>query len=148
MMAPVTTPRWSHATVDCGPTTVHTDSKPSPKPSTNVLVTGIHTGAGSGASRKAETPTRQTPLPITAVRHGHHQRSEDGAAVQGTSRPCRPRRGWGSHVHRSLERPPQASPARATQWCARLGVMSIPFPAPTAPVSSRAEVFLGYLDYF
>jgi uncharacterized damage-inducible protein DinB len=26
--------------------------------------------------------------------------------------------------------------------------MSIPFPAPTAPVSSRAEVFLGYLDYF
>ena len=26
--------------------------------------------------------------------------------------------------------------------------MSIPFPEPTAPVSSRAEVFLGYLDYF
>ena len=26
--------------------------------------------------------------------------------------------------------------------------MSIPFPEPTAPVPSRAEVFLGYLDYF
>jgi uncharacterized damage-inducible protein DinB len=26
--------------------------------------------------------------------------------------------------------------------------MSIPFPEPTAPVSSRAEVFLTYLDYF
>jgi uncharacterized damage-inducible protein DinB len=26
--------------------------------------------------------------------------------------------------------------------------MSLPFPEPTAPVSSRAEVFLGYLDYF
>jgi uncharacterized damage-inducible protein DinB len=26
--------------------------------------------------------------------------------------------------------------------------MSLPFPGPTAPVSSRAEVFLGYLDYF
>ncbi len=27
-------------------------------------------------------------------------------------------------------------------------VVSIPFPEPTTPVSSRAEVFLGYLDYF
>lgn len=26
--------------------------------------------------------------------------------------------------------------------------MSLPFPAPTDPVGSRAEVFLGYLDYF
>ncbi len=26
--------------------------------------------------------------------------------------------------------------------------MSIPFPEPTTPVSSRAEVFLTYLDYF
>ena len=26
--------------------------------------------------------------------------------------------------------------------------MSVPFPEPTAPVASRAEVFLGYLDYF
>ncbi len=26
--------------------------------------------------------------------------------------------------------------------------MSIPFPEPTTPVPSRAEVFLGYLDYF
>jgi uncharacterized damage-inducible protein DinB len=26
--------------------------------------------------------------------------------------------------------------------------VSLPFPEPTAPVSSRAEVFLGYLDYF
>lgn len=26
--------------------------------------------------------------------------------------------------------------------------MSIPFPEPTTPVASRAEVFLGYLDYF
>jgi uncharacterized damage-inducible protein DinB len=26
--------------------------------------------------------------------------------------------------------------------------MSLPFPAPTTAVSSRAEVFLGYLDYF
>jgi Protein of unknown function (DUF664) len=26
--------------------------------------------------------------------------------------------------------------------------VSLPFPAPTIPVSSRAEVFLGYLDYF
>ena len=26
--------------------------------------------------------------------------------------------------------------------------MSIPFPSPTLPVGSRAEVFLGYLDYF
>ena len=26
--------------------------------------------------------------------------------------------------------------------------MSVPFPEPTAPASSRAEVFLGYLDYF
>ena len=28
------------------------------------------------------------------------------------------------------------------------GLVSLPFPAPTIPVSSRAEVFLGYLDYF
>jgi uncharacterized damage-inducible protein DinB len=28
------------------------------------------------------------------------------------------------------------------------GVVSIPFPSPTIPVPSRAEVFLGYLDYF
>jgi hypothetical protein len=26
--------------------------------------------------------------------------------------------------------------------------VSIPFPEPTIPVPSRAEVFLGYLDYF
>ncbi len=26
--------------------------------------------------------------------------------------------------------------------------MSLPFPEPTTPVRSRAEVFLGYLDYF
>lgn len=26
--------------------------------------------------------------------------------------------------------------------------MSMPFPEPTAPVSTRTEVFLGYLDYF
>jgi uncharacterized damage-inducible protein DinB len=26
--------------------------------------------------------------------------------------------------------------------------MSLPFPEPTTPVHSRAEVFLGYLDYF
>jgi uncharacterized damage-inducible protein DinB len=26
--------------------------------------------------------------------------------------------------------------------------MSVPFPEPTTPVSTRAEVFLGYLDYF
>ncbi|HEY7145927.1 MAG TPA: DUF664 domain-containing protein [Streptosporangiaceae bacterium] len=26
--------------------------------------------------------------------------------------------------------------------------MSLPFPSPTTPVPSRAEVFLGYLDYF
>jgi Protein of unknown function (DUF664) len=26
--------------------------------------------------------------------------------------------------------------------------VSIPFPEPTTPVSSRAEVFLTYLDYF
>ncbi|MGZ4589626.1 MAG: DinB family protein [Actinomycetes bacterium] len=26
--------------------------------------------------------------------------------------------------------------------------MSLPFPSPTLPVASRAEVFLGYLDYF
>jgi uncharacterized damage-inducible protein DinB len=26
--------------------------------------------------------------------------------------------------------------------------MSVPFPSPTDPVASRAEVFLGYLDYF
>lgn len=26
--------------------------------------------------------------------------------------------------------------------------MSLPFPEPTAPVATRAEVFLGYLDYF
>ncbi len=26
--------------------------------------------------------------------------------------------------------------------------MSVPFPAPTTPVPTRAEVFLGYLDYF
>jgi uncharacterized damage-inducible protein DinB len=26
--------------------------------------------------------------------------------------------------------------------------VSLPFPEPTAPVASRAEVFLGYLDYF
>ncbi len=26
--------------------------------------------------------------------------------------------------------------------------MSLPFPEPTTPVSSRSEVFLGYLDYF
>jgi uncharacterized damage-inducible protein DinB len=26
--------------------------------------------------------------------------------------------------------------------------MSVPFPEPTAPVPSRAEVFVGYLDYF
>jgi len=26
--------------------------------------------------------------------------------------------------------------------------MTVPFPAPTTPVSSSAEVFLGYLDYF
>jgi hypothetical protein len=26
--------------------------------------------------------------------------------------------------------------------------VSLPFPEPTTPVSSRAEVFLGYLDYF
>jgi uncharacterized damage-inducible protein DinB len=26
--------------------------------------------------------------------------------------------------------------------------MSLPFPEPTAPVPARAEVFLGYLDYF
>ena len=26
--------------------------------------------------------------------------------------------------------------------------MSLPFPEPAIPVSSRAEVFLGYLDYF
>jgi hypothetical protein len=26
--------------------------------------------------------------------------------------------------------------------------MSLPFPSPTAPRASRAEVFLGYLDYF
>jgi Protein of unknown function (DUF664) len=68
--------------------------------------------------------------------------------VQGTGRACRTRPGWGSHVHRSLERPPPARSARATQWCAKLGVMTIPFPEPTTPVPSRAEVFLGYLDYF
>ncbi len=28
------------------------------------------------------------------------------------------------------------------------GAVSIPFPEPTTPVPSRAEVFLGYLDYF
>jgi uncharacterized damage-inducible protein DinB len=28
------------------------------------------------------------------------------------------------------------------------GAVSIPFPEPTIPVPSRAEVFLGYLDYF
>lgn len=28
------------------------------------------------------------------------------------------------------------------------GLMSVPFPSPTIGVSSRAEVFLGYLDYF
>ena len=26
--------------------------------------------------------------------------------------------------------------------------MTVPFPSPTIPVASRAEVFLGYLDYF
>jgi uncharacterized damage-inducible protein DinB len=26
--------------------------------------------------------------------------------------------------------------------------MTVPFPSPTTPVPSRAEVFLGYLDYF
>jgi len=26
--------------------------------------------------------------------------------------------------------------------------MSLPFPSPTAPVGTRTEVFLGYLDYF
>ncbi len=26
--------------------------------------------------------------------------------------------------------------------------MSLPFPSPTEPIGSRAEVFLGYLDYF
>jgi hypothetical protein len=28
------------------------------------------------------------------------------------------------------------------------GVMSVPFPEPTVPAASRAEVFLRYLDYF
>src|ERR1039457_5242750 len=67
MMAPVTTPRWSHATVDCGPTTVHTDSKPSPKPSTNVLVTGIHTGGWFGGEQEGRDANQANPLPITAV---------------------------------------------------------------------------------
>ncbi len=26
--------------------------------------------------------------------------------------------------------------------------MTLPFPSPTVPISSRAEVFLGYLDYY
>jgi len=30
----------------------------------------------------------------------------------------------------------------------RVGLVSLPFPSPTDPRSSRAEVFLGYLDYF
>ena len=35
-----------------------------------------------------------------------------------------------------------------SQRCCRLVLVSLPFPEPAIPVSSRAEVFLGYLDYF
>jgi hypothetical protein len=53
--------------VDCGPTTVHTESSPSPPPSTNVSTTGCHTGATGGNSRNAATATRQIAAPISAV---------------------------------------------------------------------------------
>jgi hypothetical protein len=53
--------------VDCGPTTVHTESSPSPPPSTNVSMTGCHTGATGGNSRNAATATRQIAAPISAV---------------------------------------------------------------------------------
>jgi hypothetical protein len=43
MTVPVTTPRCSQVTVDCGPTSVQTEMRPSPNPSTNVLTTGCHT---------------------------------------------------------------------------------------------------------
>jgi uncharacterized damage-inducible protein DinB len=42
---------------------------------------------------------------------------------------------------------PDARPGARVTWC-RLGGVSIPFPSPTIPVPSRAEVFLGYLDFF
>jgi hypothetical protein len=35
-----------------------------------------------------------------------------------------------------------------SERCCRLVVVSLPFPEPGIPVSSRAEVFLGYLDFF
>jgi len=37
---------------------------------------------------------------------------------------------------------------RTWQWCGRLALVSLPFPEPASLVPSRAEVFLGYLDYF
>jgi uncharacterized damage-inducible protein DinB len=37
---------------------------------------------------------------------------------------------------------------RRPERCGMLPPMSLPFPEPELPVSSRAEVFLGYLDYF
>jgi uncharacterized damage-inducible protein DinB len=38
--------------------------------------------------------------------------------------------------------------ASLSKRCCNLVLMSLPFPEPGIPVPSRAEVFLGYLDYF
>ena len=67
IIEPVTTPRWLHPTVDCGPTTVHTDSSPSPMPSTNVSTTSTQTDTTGGSGRNAATEIRQIPAPISAV---------------------------------------------------------------------------------
>ena len=40
------------------------------------------------------------------------------------------------------------APSVLSQRCCRLVLVSLSFPEPAIPVSSRAEVFLGYLDYF
>src|SRR5712672_1871181 len=59
-----------------------------------------------------------------------------GAASRAATLADRP----GIHVGESRIAAPRAM--------VQAGAVSIPFPEPTIPVPSRAEVFLGYLDYF
>jgi hypothetical protein len=60
-------------------------------------------------------------------------------------------RRWDDLAHAGVKAHDCFSPGprcQVPEWCGMLPLMSLPFPEPGIPVSSRAEVFLGYLDYF
>ncbi len=124
MRVPVTTPRCSQFTVDCGPTTVHTAMSPSPNPSTNVLTTGCHTCPLPMVSRKKTIAARHMPAPISSVSRNPSRRKNRPDTQDASGQP-------------TLMAASTAPPGQHTQVTAARHARRTRRPAVTPPVVER-----------